>query len=45
MIIKPVSNLDLVSTWLGCQVPSTTCDMRMIKMMIVSRTRMMTKVM
>ena len=40
MIIKPVPNLDLVSTWLGCQVPSTTCEMRMIKMLIVRRRRM-----
>ena len=40
MIIKRVSNLDLVSTWLGCQVPSTTCEMRMIKMLIVRRRRM-----
>ena len=41
MIIKPVSNLDLVSAWLGCQVPSTTCEMRMMKMMIVRRGKMM----
>ena len=44
MIVKPVHctfNLDLVSNWLGCQVPSNTCQIVMIKMMIVRRRRSM----